>query len=135
MEKKEVVTVFLFRNGKVLLLRRSDSVSSYQGCWAGVSGYLEETSPLEQALRELGEETSLAGEQITCLTAWLPLAVKEEKLGRIWIVHPFLFRVEDESSLHLDREHTECKWVTPEEVRSMETVPMLYETLQRVLPL
>ncbi|ELK44964.1 translation initiation factor aIF-2B subunit alpha, partial [Haloferax sp. BAB-2207] len=36
-----VVTVFLRHDGRVLLTRRSDAVGTYQGRWAGVSGYVE----------------------------------------------------------------------------------------------
>ncbi len=53
MRDAEVVTCFLLRRGEggdtLLLLRRSDRVSTYQGLWASVSGYLESESPLEQA--------------------------------------------------------------------------------------
>jgi 8-oxo-dGTP diphosphatase len=134
MEKKEVVTAFLLSEGKVLLLRRSQSVSSYQGKWAGVSGYLEKEPPLEQALTEIREETSLSGEDITFLTAGLPLTVEDPNIGVCWMVHPFLFRVENPAGLRLDREHTESRWFDSEEIPGLPTVPRLFEVLRRVLP-
>ncbi|MCL0057688.1 hypothetical protein M1N05_01270 [Dehalococcoidales bacterium] len=42
--EKKVVTCFLESDGEILILRRSAQVSSYQGRWAGVSGYIETTA-------------------------------------------------------------------------------------------
>jgi len=42
MEEKHVVTSFLEYDNKILILRRSQAVGTYQGKWAGVSGYIEE---------------------------------------------------------------------------------------------
>ena len=60
---KHVVTCFLESDGEILLLRRSQQVGSYHGRWAGVSGYVE-TTPDEQALTEITEETSLQPEDL-----------------------------------------------------------------------
>jgi 8-oxo-dGTP diphosphatase len=50
LQEKKVVTCFLESNGAILILRRSELVGSYQGRWAGVSGYIEqENTPDEQA--------------------------------------------------------------------------------------
>ena len=135
METREVITAFLFRHGEVLFFRRSSSVGSYQGRWAGVSGYLESSRPLEQAYTELAEEAGLSREDVTFLCAGAPLSVTDNDLGVRWVVHPFLFRLERPEKLRLDREHTECRWLAPAKIRSLDTVPMLYETLVRVLPL
>jgi 8-oxo-dGTP pyrophosphatase MutT (NUDIX family) len=134
METRKVITAFLFREGKVLVLRRSSSVGSYQGRWAAVSGYLESDTALEQAFIELAEETGLSREDVTFLAAGEPLKVSDKSLGVRWVVHPFLFRLEKPEKIRLDREHTECCWVNPQELRRLETVPMLFETLARVLP-
>ena len=135
METRQVITAFLFLQGEVLFFRRSSSVGSYQGRWAGVSGYLESSTPLEQAYTELGEEAGLSPEDVTFLGAGSPLSVVDNDLGVRWVVHPFLFRLEQPEKLRLDHEHTQCRWLAPAKVRSLDTVPMLYETLARVLPL
>jgi len=57
MNKKNIVTSFLFKDGKVLLLKRSNKVGSFRGKWAGISGYIENETSLEAALREIKEET------------------------------------------------------------------------------
>ena len=62
---KKVVTSFIRHRGKILVLRRSEKVGTYKGKWAGVSGYLEDPTPLAQALREINEETGLTGSEVT----------------------------------------------------------------------
>jgi len=66
LEEKHVVTCFLESDGKILLLRRSRQVGSYQGKWAGVSGYVE-SPPDKQAMIEIGEETGLEAGDILLL--------------------------------------------------------------------
>ncbi len=68
LQKREVVTSFLESDGEILILLRSEHVSTYRGRWAGVSGSIDEGSTAdEQALREIEEETGLSGEDIELL--------------------------------------------------------------------
>ena len=133
----QVVTCFLLRptpqGDRVLLLRRSQQVGTYRGRWAGVSGYLE-ADPLEQAYREIGEETGLERGDVHLLGRGEPLEVTDPEAGIEWIVYPFLFEVLAPERLRLDWEHQEARWVPPEEVPSYETVPSLAEALARVYP-
>ncbi len=133
MEERHVVTCFLEYDNKILLLRRSERVGTYRGRWAGVSGYIEEgNSPYEQALEEIGEETGLGDEDIQVVREGEPLEVIDEEIGRKWIVHPFRFRVIRPEKMEIDWEHTEMKWIDPEEIAKYETVPNLVETWERV---
>ena len=130
-QEKQVVTCFLESDDEILLLRRSEQVGSYQGRWAGVSGYIEKT-PDEQALVEIVEETSLGGEDIKLVRKGEPLPVEDEKLGIRWVVHPFLFHINDRSKVKIDWEHKETRWIDPKDIADYQTVPMLRETLARV---
>ena len=133
MEERHVVTCFLEYESKILLLRRSERVGTYRGRWAGVSGYIEEgNSPYEQALEEIREETGLGDEDIQLVREGEPLEVIDEEIGRKWIVHPFRFRVIRPEKIKIDWEHTEMKWIDPEEMEQYETVPKLAETWERV---
>jgi 8-oxo-dGTP pyrophosphatase MutT (NUDIX family) len=128
-----VVTCFLEYRGKILLLKRSSQVGSYQQKWAGISGYLEEeTSPEEQALIEIGEETALQESQVVLIKEGDPLPVVDAALNRTWVVHPFRFQVKDLDGLHIDWEHSEYKWISTEEMPQYDTVPGLYQAWQRV---
>ena len=126
-----MVTCFLESDGEILLLRRSGQVGSYQGRWAGVSGYIETTAD-EQALTEIEEETSLAGEDLKLIRKGRPLVVKDDKLGVKWVVHPYLFHIKDRDKIKIDWEHKEARWIQPKDIDNFETVPKLKETLARV---
>lgn len=132
MGPRKVVTSFLQHQGKVLLLQRSDKVRTFQGLWAGVSGSIPDgVAPLHQALQEISEETGLVGEQVELGRSGDPLLISDEE-GREWLVHSFLFYVEDISNLTLDWEHSRLAWVTPSEIDSFATVPGLKETWEQL---
>ena len=130
---REVITVFLSHGGKILVVKRSAKVGTYQRRWSGVSGYLERTDPLEQAYTEIAEEVGLGGDQVTLVRRGAPLEVVDHVQGRVWRVHPFLFAVRDPEQLRLDWENTEMRWINPSEVSRLHTVPGLAEVLERVL--
>jgi 8-oxo-dGTP diphosphatase len=127
-----VVTCFLESDGEILLLRRSERVGSYQGRWAGVSGYIETTAD-EQALVEIEEETSLFGEDLQLIRKGEPLSVEDEQFGVRWLVHPYLFHIKNREKIQIDWEHKEVRWIDPKEIVNYQTVPMLEETLAKVL--
>ncbi len=132
VKRRDVVTSFLRHEGRILLLKRSPQVGSFQGQWAGVSGYLEgEEPPLERARVEILEET---GWQDATLegTGQIVFARGREP-GVIWAVHPFLFDVASEE-VTLDWEHDAYRWIAPEELGRYRTVPKLRGVLESVLP-
>ncbi len=131
-DEKHIVTCFLEHNHKILILKRSQKVSTYQGQWAGVSGYMEAIDG-EQALIEIKEETRLDKGDVQLLKKGEPLEVIDEAMNRKWIIHPFLFHVKAPEKIKIDWEHTEVKWVTASEITGYETVPWLKETLYKVI--
>jgi predicted aconitase with swiveling domain/8-oxo-dGTP pyrophosphatase MutT (NUDIX family) len=125
VELRRVVTAILCRGDKVLLLKRSDAVGSFNGYWAGVSGGIEEgEGALEAARRETAEEVGMSG--LKLMGSIDPLMVREE--GIAWEVNAFLFEADREPTL--DWEHTEYRWVDPWEIPSMRTVPGLVQVLR-----
>ena len=131
LPEKRVVTCFLEHDGEILILRRSQQVGTYQGRWAGVSGYIETTAD-EQALVEIAEETGLSQEDIKLIKRGEPLSIEDKKLGVKWVVHPYLFRIKDRGKIKIDWEHKEARWIKPEAIGNYQTVPKLKETLARV---
>jgi len=131
LQEKQVVTCFLESGGEILLLRRSGQVGSYQGRWAGVSGYIEK-APDEQALVEIEEEAGLCEKDLKLIKRGKPLPVEDEELGVRWVVHPYLFRIKDRGKIKIDWEHKETRWIDPKDIDNYQTVPMLKETLARV---
>ena len=131
-EMRKVVTAFLEHDGKVLLVRRSQSVGTYRGRWSGISGYLEH-EPLEQALIEIREETGLSGDEIALVKQGESLEILDAEQNRHWRVYPFLFHVKRPDAIRLDWENLELRWIVPSEIDNYETVPSLKETLTRCL--
>jgi len=131
LQEKRVVTCFLESENKILILRRSEQVGSYQGRWAGVSGYIETTAD-GQALVEIKEETGLCGEDLKLVKRGKPLLIEDDKLGVKWMVHPYLFHIKDRGKVKTDWEHKETRWIDPKDIGNYQTVPMLKETLARV---
>ncbi len=127
LQRREVATAFLRYQGKILVVRRSTRVGSYAGRWSAISGYLEQTSPLAQAQQEIAEETGLQANEIRLISRGEPLEVPAPELGCCWVVHPFLFEIEDPQSVRLDWENLELRWVAPAELSDYDTVPSLRE--------
>jgi len=125
---RRVVTSFLRSSGKILLLHRSEAVGTHRGRWAGVSGYIEGgEEPHERALIEIAEETGLSPGEVKLVKAGEPLPINNSEGS--WLVHPFLFDISDRHKIRLDWEHTEYRWVDPEEIVHHETVPGLSKAL------
>ena len=127
-----VVTVFLRRRGRILLVRRGDTVGTYRGQWGGVSGYVEgdPADALTDARRELAEEVGVL--DATLVRAGDPVEVVDG--DREWTVHPFLFDWSGERELTLNAELTTAEWVHPPAILVRETVPALWAAYAAVAP-
>lgn len=133
MERREVVTAFLRNRGEILLVRRSDKVGSYHGHWSAISGYQEDPTPLEQAQQEIREETALSESEVHLVCTGEPIEAKDTKMDVCWVVHPFLFEIDNREAVRLDWENSELRWVRPEEIEQFPTVPKLLEALHNCL--
>ncbi len=131
MKRRDVVTAFLRHGDRILLVRRSTRVGSYRGLWSGISGYLEDPTPLAQALREIREETGLR-RGVHLVRAADPIEVPDPALDTCWIVHPFLFDIDAPERIRLDWENAELRWTTPREIAELPTVPALAEAFDKV---
>jgi len=129
-----IVTAFVrqARTKKILLLQRSDHVSTYTGLWNTVAGYLDDEGfPEEKARAELNEELGISQTRLRLIKVGSIFEVQDPALHKTWIVHPFLFET-DQEQVHLDREHVAYRWITPEELKEYPVVPQLEESLRRV---
>jgi 8-oxo-dGTP pyrophosphatase MutT (NUDIX family) len=135
MRTNNVVTSFLKFGNKILILRRSEEVSTYKGRWGGVSGFIEkDEKPLERAVTEIKEETGLGENEFELIREGRSFSFndEDEKLGIKWVVHPFLFKTKNKN-VKIEKEHFEFKWIMPDELQQYFTVPKLEESLKRVL--
>ncbi len=129
VEGRPVVSAFLRNRGRFLVVRRSNQVGSFQGRWSAVSGYIEgQEDPRARALLEIHEETRMKGVRFRRTAE--PLLTRHGNTA--FIVHPFLFDAPSRK-VTLDWENVEARWITPDEVDTLETVPRLKDVLIRLL--
>ncbi|HSW56904.1 MAG TPA: nicotinamide-nucleotide amidohydrolase family protein [Dehalococcoidales bacterium] len=133
LKVQPVVTCFLESNGRILMVRRSAKVNTYQGLWGAISGYIDSTTPDRQAAREIREEAGLSIRDIRLVKRGEPLAVVDKRIKTRWEVYPYLFKVINPEKLKFDWEQQETRWIKPAEISSLETVPKLKEALDSVL--
>jgi len=130
LRESHVVTAFLERaDGHILLLLRSERVGTFRGRWAGISGYLEDPTPLAQAQREVFEETGISSDRLEVAAEGSPVLVREG--STVFVVHPFRFRASG-SEVQLDWEHVKAEWVDPAEIGRRATVPKLDQAWRAV---
>lgn len=133
MQINEVVTSFLKFGNDILILRRSENVSTYKWRWGGISGFIEEgEKPIERAVKEIKEETGLEEGDFELLKEGKAFSFKDEEVWIKWIVHPFLFKAKTKK-IKIEKEHFEFKWIKPVEISKYFTVPKLGESLKRVI--
>ena len=129
VKEVNVVTCILRFNGKILILKRSQEVSTNQGMWAGVSGYIEEGErPLQTARKEIYEETGISDLELVRSGKIL----KVRSGPRLWRIHPFLFEIQS-PQVTIDWEHTEYRWIDPGDVDHRTTVPGFQLVLRSIL--
>lgn len=130
-----VLTCIVRYRGKILLLKRSNKVHSYQGKWCGVAGYLDELRPYDEMVyQELREELGIRQEDVETLTYGEPYEFTDDQTGKTWVVFPVLADMKSAPNIEIDWEHVDFEWVEPERIDEFDTVPRLKESLKRVLP-
>ena len=129
VKAKPVVSAFLRNRGRFLVVRRSERVGSFRGHWSAVSGYVEGAEdPRRRAGQEIREETGIKGVRFAGRAP--PLVTRDGSTA--FVVHPFLFDAPTRR-VKLDWENVEHRWIAPEDIENLQTVPRLPHVLQRLL--
>jgi isopentenyldiphosphate isomerase len=129
-----VITVFIKYRDKILLLKRSGKVSTYQRKWNTVAGYLDESKPIyEKILEEIREELGIDEDNILSYNFGKSYKFTDPMANKTWIVHPVLVELKNKPIIKLDWEHTEYKWIKPEELKNFDIVFKIDESLKRAL--
>jgi len=130
VRERPVVSSFLEREGRILVVRRSEEVGSFQGKWSGISGFLEGSeNPEDRALREIEEETGLT--EVALLARGS--AVLSRGGDTVYRIHPFRFHA-PRGDVRLDWENVEYRWVDPAEIPGLDGVPKLVAVYRATLP-
>ncbi len=134
MRSTKIVTSFVTKDNKFLILRRSDMAKSMKGLWSAVSGIIEKgEDPLERAKIELYEEIGAKWDSIRLLKSGKKMIVSSPQyLEQQWVVFPFLFETSHDQIL-LNWENDSYRWITPDEIYQYKTVPDLDKVLLGLL--
>ncbi len=128
---QHVVTCFLEYNKRILILKRSDKVRTHKHKWAGVSGYIEQGETDEEtALKEIREETGILEQDLELVRKGEPIHVQDGI--HVWVVHPFLYKTKT-NNIKIDWEHTEFRWISPDELQNYDFVVFLDHALKAVI--
>ncbi len=132
MEKKRVIVAYLKHKNKVLLVKRSKFVESFQQQWSTITGKIEhhEQDPLHTAVREIEEETGLKKDQIDLVRRGEPFEAQMK--DKVRIIYPFLFEAKH-NQVQLNWENSEYVWIDPKEMYAYEVVEGIDETLQLLI--
>jgi len=134
MRSTKIVTSFIKDNEKLLILKRSDKVTSMKGLWAGISGIIEKNEePLERARIEIFEEVGITEDMITLVRSAEEMRVNSPQYkNHEWEIFPFLFEAKN-PTIKLNWENSEFKWINVEELENYDTVPSLQKVLFNLL--
>lgn len=134
MQHRPVASIFLRHSGDILLVKRSQAVSSYPGKWGTVAGHIEATESLIEAVsREITEETELTPDDWSLERTGEPFTVTDASLDVEWQIHPVLVST-SRRDIAINWETAEYEWTSPEAIHTRETVPDLWKTYERVRP-
>ena len=131
----KVVTCLLMKDDKLLILKRSDKVSTYKGLWGGVTGYVEEhEEPYETALKEIKEEVGIEKKDVSLVRKCDPFTFTDYYEGKKydWTIYPFLFKIEKKNKIKIDWEHSKYEWILPLEIGRYDTVPHLKDIVFKI---
>ena len=128
-----VITIFVKHKGKILLLKRSDKVLEYKNLWNTVSGYLDELKPIEEkAKEELKEEVGIEGKDISEIKLGEIYKFTDRTIQKTWVILPILVQLNEKPKIKLDWEHSEYKWIAPEDLKKYAIVPKLQKSWQNL---
>lgn len=122
-DRVPVVNALLMRQGKILLMKRSQKLGTHGGFWHVVAGYLGDVAPKERALREIAEETGIMRGAVEFVRAGKAFPLSDAKSGKTFLVHPLLFTLRRPQRIRLDWEHTAHRWVDPNDLRRFRLIP------------
>ncbi len=121
VRERSVVSCFLEREGRILVVRRSEEVGSFRGKWSGISGFLEGSEdPETRTLLEIEEETGLT--EVSLLARGSPVLSRGG--DTVYRIHPFRLHA-PRGDVRLNWENVDHRWVDPSELGTLDGVPQL----------
>ena len=123
------VTAHIKNDDKVLIALRSTDDDFLPGHWEQVGGSLEAgENPIDGLKREVGEETGLSIEVVKPYYVYHYMDEVKDSVVEV----AFVCKVIGSSSVSLSSEHSEYKWITADEVDSMQPMTdMVKEAIKK----
>ncbi|MBU1120631.1 NUDIX domain-containing protein, partial [Candidatus Micrarchaeota archaeon] len=128
----ETVNAFVMNKERLLLLKRINGINNYPGKWNVVAGYLNEMNPLKRIYMEIEEETGIKKKDLRLVKKVKQFRLKDNVLGKTWIVNAFLFET-GKRRVKLNWEHSDFKWVKPEELKKFDSVFGLDKAVKKAM--
>ena len=129
-----VVTCFIRFKDRILLMKRSSKARYYPKQWNTVAGHLDEIKlPENKALDEVKEETGITRGDIASVSRAKPFYLNDKKLKRRWLIFPVVAELKRKPKVRLNWEHTQFRWIRPNELGRFHHVEKLDESMKRVL--
>ena len=129
-----IINVFIKYKDKILLLKRSDKVLAYKEKWNSLGGFLDELKSIkEKVLEELREELKINKNLIKSIKLAKPYKLFDKSIRRTWLIFPALVELNKMPKIKLDWEHTDFKWIYPEDIKKFDVVLKLDVSLNKVL--
>ena len=125
---RKVVSAVTFSpiKDRFLLVKRSSLRKRFPNEWEFPSGFLEDETEQQGALRELKEETGLIGEIIKTGDSF---RVGSDSYD--FRVYPVLVKV-DSVNVQLTQEPEDFEWIEKDQIEDYNTVPQIKENLKSV---
>ncbi len=130
-----VTSILKDKEEKILILKRSDKVRTYNGLWSGISGYVEKNEePVDTAYKEINEEVGLTKDQVELVRQGESISFTDNYKGEKynWKVFTFLF-FKKNGKINIDWEHSEYRWINPSEIEGYDTVPRFLDVVSNLL--
>lgn len=126
--KIQVAASYVLVEDKLLILQLSPAKQE-AGAWGVPAGKLEvNESPAAGACRELYEETGIFIELAAHMHPMSQLYIRKPKVD--YVYHIFGVKLNHNPKIQLSHEHSDYRWVTPQEVKGLPLMKGAQEALE-----
>lgn len=128
-----VMTAILRRkDGKVMIVKRSQKEGTYAGYWHGIGGYLKKSeSPNKTAVREIKEEMGIENKFVKFIKQAKLIRIDDTKYDKDWRIFYLLFDTK-KTKVRFNWETDKVKWIWPKDISKYKTVPKVKIGLKRL---
>ena len=123
-----VVKAQIWREGRLLIIKRAPNSDPYPGLWDVPGGSLHAGETVEQGMRrETQEETGLSLSRIHPLTTWFTGQREDLVIGLSFLA------TSGTETVALSEEHTDAVWMTPDQINDFDFPPNLAKEINWVI--